>query len=296
MSFKSSIKSGIRFILNNIPAKKINVRVVSLSPNELLEGRTALITGGTSGIGFHMAKAFLRSGAAVVITGRSKERLLRTCAELDEDGAYAGRLSGLVMDNARTEKFQECFHRALEQTQIAGRSHIDILVNNAGVLGAALSDATEEEYDTVMDTNLKGAFFLSRLFGKYLKENGIAGNILNVGSSSSLRPAISAYTLSKWGIRGLTLGLAKALAPYGITVNGIAPGPTMTPMLLKEDVSSTPPNLLKNPIGRYAYPEEIANMAVILVSDMCRTVVGDMLYMTGGAGVITYDDAIDYTF
>lgn len=126
MSFKSSIKSGIRFILNNIPAKKINVRVVSLSPNELLEGRTALITGGTSGIGFHMAKAFLRSGAAVVITGRSKERLLRTCAELDEDGAYAGRLSGLVMDNARTEKFQECFHQALEQTQIAGRSHIDI--------------------------------------------------------------------------------------------------------------------------------------------------------------------------
>ena len=91
----------------------------------------------------------------------------------------------------------------------------------------------------------------------------------------------------------MTLGLAKSFAPYGIVVNGIAPGPTVTPMILK-DVSS---NLLfeGNPLGRYALPEEIANMAVFLVSDMGRTVVGDIVCMTGGAGLITFDD-VNYNF
>lgn len=104
--------------------------------------------------------------------------------------------------------------------------------------------------------------------------NQIKGNILNIASSSSLRPANSAYTISKWGIRGLTSGLAKSLAPYGITVNGVAPGPTATPMLLKEDIHNiSHPNL---PAGRYVLPEEIANMALFLVSDMGRMVVGDM--------------------
>lgn len=95
------------------------------------------------------------------------------------------------------------------------------------------------------------------------------------------------------GIRGLTLGLAKSLAPYGITVNGIAPGPTATPMLLEDSQSNITNN--SNPIGRYVLPEEIANMAVVLVSSMGRTIVGDMIYMTGGAGIITYDD-INYSF
>ena len=81
---------------------------------------------------------------------------------------------------------------------------------------------------------LKGCVFFISNNGRYMRDNHIKGNILNIASSSSLRPATSAYTLTKWGTRGLTLGLAKVLAPYGITVNGIAPGPTATPMLGKE--------------------------------------------------------------
>ena len=283
----------IKFILHNIPARKFNVQVVNLAPSELLKGRVALITGGTSGIGLHMAEAFLRSGAAVIITGRSEERLQRACSGLNKDNAYEGRLFSLVLDNTKVDSFEERFQIALNKVKASGYPHIDILVNNAGILGASMPNATEEVFDQVMDTNLKGVFFLSQLFGKYMKENKIAGNILNVGSSSSLRPAISAYTLSKWGIRGLTLGLAKSLAPYGITVNGIAPGPTATPMLLKDDLNNISNN--GNPIGRYALPEEIANMAVILVSPMGQTIVGDMVYMTGGAGVVTNDD-IEYVF
>ena len=283
----------IKFILHNIPARKFNVQVVNLAPNELLKGRVALITGGTSGIGFHMAEAFLRSGAAVIVTGRSEERLLRACSELKKNNDNEGRLFSMVWDNTQVSCFEECFQTALNKVKACGYPYIDILVNNAGVLGASMPNAREEEFDRVIDTNLKGVFFLSQLFGKYMKENKITGNILNVGSSSCLRPAISAYTLSKWGIRGLTLGLAKSLAPYGITVNGIAPGPTATPMLLKDDLNNITNN--GNPIGRYALPEEIANMAVILVSPMGQTIVGDMVYMTGGVGLITFDDG-DYTF
>ena len=166
-------------------------------------------------------------------------------------------------------------------------------MNNAGVNAASMPNATEEAYDAVLDTNLKGVFFLSQMMGRYMVDNKIKGNILNVASSSSLRPAISAYTLSKWGIRGLTLGLAKALAQYGITVNGVAPGPTATPMLLKNGET----NLLNTtiPLGRYVLPEEIANMAVFLVSGMGKAIIGDIVYMTGGAAVLGYDD-MRYSF
>ena len=122
---------------------------------------------------------------------------------------------------------------------------------------------------------------------KFFQEN--EGNILNIASASGIRPATSVYHLSKWGLRGLTEGMARVLAPYGIIVNAIAPGPTATPMLMKsgikEDISH-PRNLL----GRYALPEEITNLAVILVSNMGRTIIGDTVYMSGGGGIVTNED------
>lgn len=293
MSLKSKIKSAIKFILNSIPAKKFKVQIVNLVPNELLKDRTAFITGGTSGIGYCIAQAFLRSGATVVITGRDNVRVQQTCDRLNEDHMYDNRVFGVAMDNTSVSSFKDCFEQALNLVKSAKRDYIDILVNNAGVLGANISNAQEKDFDKVINTNLKGAFFLSQLVGKYMKENHVEGNILNIASSSALRPAISAYTLSKWGIRGLTLGLAKALSPYGITVNGLAPGPTATPMLLGDNTENITNN--GNPIGRYALPEEIANMAVVLTSAMGKTIVGDIIYMTGGAGLITYDD-MDYSF
>ena len=122
-----------------------------------------------------------------------------------------------------------------------------------------------------------------------MKENKIHGNILNIASSSSVRPADSAYSLSKWGIRGFTEGMARSLVHYGIVVNGIAPGPTATPMLLKDNKDSNiswPLNLT----GRMATACEIANIATILVSNMGRMIVGDVIYMSGGGGIITNED------
>lgn len=283
MSVKKYVKRVGRYLLKGLPVNHITTNIVTIAPNELLKGRKALITGGTSGIGYAIASAFLRSGASVTITGRTEHKLDDSIKKLAEENPSAkDRISFVVMDNKEVGSFKTLFdsHPILKET--------DILVNNAGVLGGDISIATEEYYDSILDTNLKGTFFLSQLVARNMKERGIRGNILNIASSSSLRPATSAYTISKWGIRGLTLGLAKVLAPYGITVNGLAPGPTATPMLIKGEITEITHDDL--PIGRYAMPEEIANMAVILTSEMGRMIVGDIVYMTGGAGLITLDD------
>ena len=183
------------------------------------------------------------------------------------------------------EEFKAKFDEALSLLP-KDRQHIDILVNNAGVLGGSIERATQEDYDLIMNTNLRGTFFLSRIVCDYYKEHGIHGNVLNIASSSCIRPAESVYSVSKWGIRGLTLGLARHYSRYGITVNGLAPGPTATPMLLKKDKD----NLFKDiPLGRYVLPEEIANLAVVLVSEMGRPVIGDILYATGGFGNVTFE-------
>ena len=227
MSVKKYIKRVGRYLLKGLPVNHITATIVTIAPNELLKGRKALITGGTSGIGYAIASAFLRSGASVVITGRTEQRLENSVKKLaEENPSVKDRIAFVVMDNKEVSSFKTLFdsHPILKET--------DILVNNAGVLGGDISIATEEDYDSILDTNLKGTFFLSQLVARNMKERGIKGNILNIASSSSLRPATSAYTISKWGIRGLTLGLAKVLAPYGITVNGLAPGPTATPMLI----------------------------------------------------------------
>lgn len=279
------IKKSLEIIFAKRPVHT-TANIVTLAPNELLKNRCALVTGGTSGIGFAIAKLFLTSGASVCITGRNETKLQNASQKLRSLGL--GNVVYHILDNKDVSQFPSKIETVIEQL-----SKVDILVNNAGIYGGYLNNAKEEDYDAILDTNLKGAFFLSKYIGKYMKENNIHGNILNVASSSSLRPAVSAYALSKWGIRGLTLGLAKSLAPYGITVNGIAPGPTATPMLIKGNINDiTNP---RNPSGRYALPEEIANMALFLVSDMGRMVIGDIVYMTGGAGLLTFED-VNYEF
>lgn len=265
------------------------VNICALTPSKYLKGRVALITGGTGGIGLAIAKAYLNAGASVIITGRNERRIEDAISQLKKNRLNdAGWIGGIVWDVSDISSLEVKFHEALELIHQQGDEHIHILVNNAGILGCSLLNGTPDEFDQVISTNLKAVFFLSQLTGRHMKEHGIKGNILNIASSSSLRPASSAYALSKWGIRALTLGLAKSLIPHGIVVNAVAPGPTATPMLRNDDNDNM--TLETNPAGRWGHPVEIANMAVILVSDMSRMIVGDTIYMTGGAGLITQDD------
>lgn len=284
MTFQNKIKKGLKMLLRT-PEIKVVSQIVTLAPNELLKGRTALITGGTSGIGLEIAKAYVKAGAFVVVTGRDEDKLKFSCDSINK--LSNNSCVGIQMDNMKVVEFEDKINTIL---QIIGNRKIDILVNNAGILTYD-TVATEniDQYDRVLDTNLKAPFFLSRIVSRYMIENGIHGNILNIASSSSLRPAISAYTLSKWGLRGFTSGLAKMLAPYHITVNGLAPGQTLTPMVKnkmeKENISHD-----NVPLGRFILPEEIANMAVVLVSGMGKAILGDIVYMTGGAGNLTFED------
>lgn len=289
MKVVNSIKRVIKYILYGVPmVKRVQANVVSLDINKMLDGRVALITGGTSGIGKAIAETFLKSGATVIITGRDESKINNVLNEIkNQNVLYEQKVFGVQLNNIQPSSFG---HKLEEIIKLISPAKIDILVNNAGIGGGDISNTTEEEFDQVIKTNLNGTFFLSKIVSKYMIKNSIKGNILNIASSSSLRPAASAYTFSKWGIRGFTLGLAKTLAPFDITVNGLAPGPTATPMLHCDghDISFE-----KNPMRRFAMPEEIANMAAVLVSDMGRMIVGDIVYMTGGAGVITFDD-IEY--
>jgi len=287
---KQRIKNTIIRILECFQKKEIITKnIVTLAPNELLKDKVAMVTGGAGGIGRAIAEAFMKSGATVIITGRNMEKLNACCSELSSSLNLQNRIFPLELDNNQPDTFNDKLDEAIK---ISGADKINILVNNAGILGGNIRDVKPEEFDKIMSTNLRGTFFLCQTFGKYFKHNKIEGNILNISSSSGLRPADSAYSLSKWGIRAMTLGLAKSFIPYGIVVNGLAPGPTATTMLTK-DVSNLSNKLAPN--GRYATPEEIANMAVFLVSDMGKTIVGDTVFMTGGSALITYDD-YNYSF
>ena len=185
--------------------KKEKVLVPVYNGN-LLYGRRAFITGGSSGIGYAIASAFLKNGARVVISGRNIAKLNHAKAKLikevkcnDED------IVCYELDITKIDQYYDQFNYFLDRTD-----KIDIFVNNAGVnIGDIFPDTNLYDFEKVLETNLKGMYFFSQCIFKYMVNNQIQGNILNITSSSSLRPAISPYIISKWGERSLTLGIAK---------------------------------------------------------------------------------------
>lgn len=250
---------------------------------ESFAGRNAIITGGGSGIGFEIAKSFLEENIDnIILIGRNIERLESAKKRLGD--CYTNKVKVLSLDIADVDKSEKILTEYLANISFK----VDILINNAGVMcGQLFPLITENEFDRVMDINIKGTFFLSQMFAKYMIKNEINGNILMVGSTSSARPALNPYMLSKWAVRGLTSGLAKALIPYGIVVNGVAPGPTATEMLGKDGSEL---HNEKNPSKRYCTAEEVAKLVTYLVGSNGRMIVGELVYISGGAATITYDD------
>ena len=268
------IKSKVKKVLNKFKKVVKEPVYIPVMSGELLKGKTVLITGGSGGIGIAIAKRCIENGATVIITGRNKEKLSRAAQQIDA--------VPFVLDIQDVLGMKTAFS-SLVQTY-----KIDTLINNAGLqAGSQLGNTKEEDFDKTLTTNLKGTYFLSQIFSNYLIENKMKGNILNISSVSGYRPAISPYMVSKWGITGLTVGMAKKLIKYGIVVNGIAPGPVATEML---GLDGKDLNYDKAPAGRYSDPIEIANLAVFLISDMGRMFIGDTVYITGGCGNLTFDD------
>ncbi|MGN8874524.1 SDR family NAD(P)-dependent oxidoreductase [Pseudoflavonifractor sp. HCP28S3_F10] len=242
-----------------------------------LKDKVAVITGGSRGIGYATAEAFLREGASVVVAGSRPESADRAVAQLKEKFPGAA-VSGISPDLADLEDVRKAFGQVIEQY---GR--IDILVNNAGTSDSAhFVDYKEETFDRIMDLNVKGVFNAARAAVDCMVEQG-SGVILNTSSMVSRygQPSGVAYPTSKFAVNGLTLSLARELGPKGIRVNAVAPGITETDLMKAVPKEVIDPLIKQIPLRRLGQPEDIANAFVFLASEEASYITGVVLSVDG---------------
>jgi 2-dehydro-3-deoxy-D-gluconate 5-dehydrogenase len=245
-------------------------------PSFRLDGRTAIITGANTGIGQAIAVAMGAAGAKLVLVGRSA--MDDTAAALDALGASHLTIKA---DLSSVEPL-----KGIADEAAAWGGGVDILVNNAGIIRRADAlDFTEADWDAVVDTNLKSAFFLSQAVAQHMVPKG-RGKIINIASLLSFQGGvrIASYTASKSGLAGLTKLLACEWAPKGINVNAIAPGYFVTnnTEALRTDEDRNAAILARIPAGHWGNPEDLGGAAVFLASDAARYIHGITLPVDGG--------------
>lgn len=245
--------------------------ITQINHGEILKGKRVLITGGTSGIGLALAKKCLSEGAVVVITGRSLERLENISKEISNKN-----LKVLEWNVKNISDIDVNIEKVI--SLIGG---VNIVFNNAGIYSDnKFLEVTEKEYDNILDTNLKSIFFISQKIAEYFKNNKVKGKIINTVSIRGYQSTREPYGISKWGLLGLTKGLAKELTKDGIIVNGIAPGVTasgINGLDMKKDIFSN-----STLDGRVALPEEIAEIGCFLASDASNHIIGQVIVCDGG--------------
>lgn len=244
-----------------------------------LNGRSALVTGGVRGLGRVMAEAFAEAGASVCITSRSPDAAAEAAAELAT--ATGVRVVGVAGDVTTAAGVQQ-----LSRDTADAFGHVDILVNNAGVnIRGNVGDLSESDWDTVLDTNLKGPFLVARAFGPAMCERGW-GRVINLSSmlATIALPGRAPYASSKAGVNGLTRVLALEWASAGVTVNAICPGPFGTEMnrQLLNDPEKYQAFVQKLPVGRWGELHEIKGVALFLASDASSFVTGASVAIDGG--------------
>ena len=240
-----------------------------------LSGKVAVVTGGNSGIGYATAKEYKAQGAKVVITGRNPEKVKAAADELGVTGIVADVLDLSAIDSAVEQV----------KSEFGG---IDILFVNAGVFfGAPVGGHTEELYDTIMDINFKGAVFTIEKFLPIIREGGSITNLSSINAYTGMGNT-AIYSASKAAMNSYTRVAATELAPKGIRVNALNPGPVQTPIFGKtgmpqEMIDGFAAYILDNvPMKRFGNPEEIAKVAAFLASDDASFVTGAEYNVDGG--------------
>lgn len=250
-------------------------------PADTLQGRVAVITGGSSGLGLAMAGYFRDLGASVVITGRKEGRLVAAAAELGKD---EGTVLTVPMDVRDPAQVDETLAAALDRF-----GHVDILVNNAaGNFVVPAQDLSVNGWNAVVNIVLNGTFYCSRAFGKHWIDTGRPGTILNVIATYAWTggPGTVHSAAAKAGVLAMTRTLAVEWAPHRIRVNAIAPGPidkTGGAQALWPTEAAEQKVRDSVPLGRLGEPEEIAHSAAFLVSDYAGFVNGECLVIDGGS-------------
>lgn len=248
-----------------------------------LSGKTAIITGGGTGIGKETALLFAKEGANVVITGRREEKL----KEVQQEAAsFEGAIDYLACDVSKEE---DC--KSTVEYTVGKYGGVDILFNNAGILVPGATHETETEiWDRIFDINVKGTYLMSKYTIPHMLEKG-QGAIVNNSSIVGLKgmPGVAAYVASKGAVTQLTKSMALEYADKGIRVNAICPGAIETPMIVEdffgsvEDKSAAEQYLKSlHPIGRLGQTEEIAHSILFLVDDNIGFMTGNMLSVDGG--------------
>ncbi|WP_336516345.1 gluconate 5-dehydrogenase [Pollutibacter soli] len=244
-----------------------------------LEGKNALVTGATQGIGFSIARALGKAGAHIIVNARKPEKLEKALVLFDGEGISC---SGSLFDITDVAAIKKSVSEIEENT-----GPIDILVNNAGVIKRTEAEnLSEEDWDTVIGTNLTAPFLLSKYVGRYMIKRR-RGKIINICSLMSElgRDTVSAYAAAKGGLKMLTRNLATEWAPHNIQVNGIGPGYIATPINLSYREAGNPLNdyiVSRTPAGRWGTPEDLDGAAIFLASSASDFVNGQIIYVDGG--------------
>lgn len=242
----------------------------------MLNDKVAIITGGTRGIGFAIAKKFLENNAKVVILGSRKETVDKALENLKEENKNY-EIDGYYPDLTNENEVRETFEKVKEKY-----NHIDILVNNAGVSSSMpIENYTMDEYERVENLNIKSVFICSKEVLPYLKET--KGVILNTSSMVSIygQPSGVMYPTSKFAVNGMTKSLAREVAKFGIRVNAVAPGITNTDMVKNLPENVIEPLIKSIPLGRIGEPEDIANAFLFLASPLASYITGVVLSVDG---------------
>ena len=245
-----------------------------------LQGRVAIVTGGSQGIGEACARRFAQEGAQVVIADLADERGRALAAELQARYVHCD-----VGDKAQVDAL------VAEVMQAHGR--IDVLVNNAGIFRAAdFLDVTEEDFDAVLRVNLKGSFLVAQAVAREMAKAG-RGSIVNMSSVNSVLaiPNIASYNVSKGGINQLTRARALALADKGIRVNAVGPGTIATELAAAAVLTSDEAKnkiMMRTPLKRLGEPSEIADVVAFLASDASSYITGEIIMVDGGRMALNY--------